>query len=122
MNVIIRPQSDQDPALMAMLRFESARMIGMLVQAGIDVPDGKAMIWIKRHRTGRLYPKIEFDAFGQELQYGMSPEGGILETRFKSFNATAGPVLCQNMDKSKAHPLLQRMDDVISQGYAGRET
>lgn len=114
---MIRPQSADDPVLMPMLRYQAAQMVSILTAHDIDVPDGSVKIWLKPHRSGRLFPKIEFDACGQELQYDISPEGEIKEAHFKAFNTNAGPIVRQNIDKTDAHPVLRQIDDVLRQEY-----
>ncbi len=113
MQIMIRPESADDPKLMPMLKFHSKEMVAKLLASGIEIPEGTVKIWIKRHRTGRMFPKVEFDACGQELQYDLTPEGEIKETHFKAFDNVAGPIIRRNIDKSKAHPVLRQIDDIL---------
>lgn len=121
MTIFIRPQSANNPQMMQMLKYHAMRMVNILTAHGVDIPDGTVKIWLKEHRSGKLFPKIEFDACGQELQYDITNEGDIKETHFKAFSTYAGPVMRQNLEKEEANLALQQIDTILQEFYRKEE-
>ncbi|MBO5435083.1 hypothetical protein J6A31_04605 [bacterium] len=113
MNVLIRPESDDNQELMAMLKRASSNMILRLKNHNIILADNSVKIWIKRFSENRLYPKIEFDVGNQELQYDMTADGFIREAHFKSFIRTASGTKRHDLDKMSADPLLITIDNIL---------
>lgn len=73
-------------------------------------------IWVKDF-NGQLYPKIEFDVAGEELQYDMRVNGNALEIgeiHFKSFiKASPYKTIRQDLKPEDAHVTLQAADIII---------
>lgn len=114
MNVLIRPESAQNrPDLMNMLKFATTQMLTKLHNHGLHLPDNSVKIWIKHFSGDKYYPKIEFDADGEELQYDMTHDGEIKETHFKEFQRTPNGTKRVDLNKEFANPLLQQIDNII---------
>lgn len=110
MIVTIRPESMHTPQLLQMLQHVTTQMLTCLRADGITLADNSVKIWVKRHgRTGNLYPKIEFDAHGEELQYGLDEHGTVKEAHFKSFDKSTGRLLRADIEPDKACELLQQI-------------
>ena len=116
MNVIIRPESATDrPDLMEMLKYTTTQIIITLYNNGVYLPDNSVRIWIKHFSGDKYYPKIEFDITHEELQYDITHDGKIKESHFKSFNRTSTGMRRADIGKEFAHPLLQQIDDIITE-------
>lgn len=113
MNVLIRPESANRPDLMQMLKFTTTQMILKLNSHGVTLPDNSVKIWIKEFSETKLFPKVEFDYEGQELQYDLTHDGAIREAHFKSFVKRNGSTVRHDIDKMAANPMLIRIDNII---------
>lgn len=124
MNVQIRPESADKPELLEMLKYSVTNMIKTLYANGIILQDNSVKIWIKEFNGHRYFPKIEFDANGQELQYDMTNDGMIREVHFKSFIHQQGKTKRHDINKQNAHSLLQEIDDILrfsNHGFTNEE-
>lgn len=113
MNILIRPESANRPDLMQMLKYTSAQMVLNIQNAGLTLPDGSVKIWIKEFSDTKLFPKVEFDHNGQELQYDLSHDGEIQEVHFKTFITKDGKRQRHDISKMNADPVLIRIDNII---------
>lgn len=113
MNVLIRPESADNKPIMQALQFKTTEILTLLHNKGINLPDNSVKIWIKEFSTNKLFPKIEFDVNGQELQYDLNHSGEIQEAHFKSFVKQNGKTLRRDIDKMSADPLLIRIDNIV---------
>ena len=113
MNVLIRPESVNDPVLMPMLKHAAAGMIQTLQQNGIQLADNSVKIWIKEFGENKYFPKIEFDNNNQELQYDLTHDGEIREAHFKTFVHGKGGTKRHDIERTQADPLLVRIDSLL---------
>ena len=110
--VKVRPESQDNPELMAMLRHEVTAMLCKLNAHRFPIYQHMATIWIKEY-NGKFYPKIEFDINRQELQYDMNADGTINEVHFKSFEVRGNKHVRVDLVRDEACPELIRLDTII---------
>lgn len=113
MNVLIRPETANRPDLMQMLQYRTTQILTLLHNKGVTLPNNSVKIWIKEFSENKLFPKIEFDINGQEMQYDLDHEGNIQEVHFKSFIRQNGRTFRHDIDKTEADPLLIRIDNIV---------
>lgn len=119
MNVLIRPESADRPDLMNMLQYETTKILTLLHNKGIDLPDNSVKIWIKEFSDTKFFPKIEIDVNGQELQYDLLHSGEIKEAHFKSFIKQGNKTVRHDLDKMSADPLLIKIDNIVRYSNLG---
>lgn len=113
MNVLIRPESADNQQIMQALQFKTTQILTLLHNKGINLPDNSVKIWIKEFSPTKLFPKIEFDVNGQELQYDLTHDGEIQEAHFKSFIRKNNKTVRHDIEKINADPLLIRIDNIV---------
>lgn len=114
MHVITKGENASNVHIFDMLKYEVTKIILAIQAEGIELPDRCVKIWVKEYREDKLYPKIEIDLFGQELQYDLDmTDGHITETHFKVFVKSTTGVKRYDVNKSDAHVTLQRIDDIV---------
>ncbi len=113
MNVVIRPESAQNPDLMTILKRTTEAIINKLAANNIHLADNSIKIWIKQFDETKFFPKIEFDYNGEELQYDLNLDGTIREAHFKSFVHTPKGVKRKDLEKEQANPFLINIDNCV---------
>lgn len=111
-----RPETAIDNDLLCMLERVSSLMIERVKNAGISLQKDSVKIWIKRFND-KLYPKIEFDVDGQELQYDMNHNGTVNEVHFKTFVKKDDGVngySRKDVLKEEANDILVKIDNVLT--------
>lgn len=112
MNVQIRQSTADNSVLMDMLKRTATELLTTLHNNGINFDNNSVKIWIKEYNK-KLFPKIEFDVQGEELQYDLTHDGAIREAHFKTFIHTNHGTKRKDLEKKNANPLLIRIDNIL---------
>lgn len=112
----VRPYSVNSASLLSMLDRVSMAMIERITNEGIYLKPNSVKIWVKQY-ADKLYPKIEFDVNGQELQYDLNHDGTINEVHFKKFEKSDDENCVwkrRDIPKHEANRLLRTIDNILS--------